>query len=224
MSLKKAPQYKPLPAEELRWSFDESLLDFDSTREINPIEGILGQDRALSAINLGININSPGYNIYISGLSGTGKTTTVKQILEARATDAVPLFDYAYVNNFSDPDEPILLRFPAGGAKTFRMELNAFINFLKEKIPQTFEGTRFQNKRQTIVGEYSKKEQTLINSFQEKLTADGFSLGSIQVGETARPEIIPVINEKPIPVQNLQPLISDGTITKDADKYFINIS
>ncbi|HPO57058.1 MAG TPA: AAA family ATPase [Ignavibacteriaceae bacterium] len=218
MSLKKAPQYKPLPAEELRWSFDESLLDFDSTREINPIEGILGQDRALSAINLGININSPGYNIYISGLSGTGKTTTVKQILEARATDAVPLFDYAYVNNFSDPDEPILLRFPAGGAKTFRMELNAFINFLKEKIPQTFEGTRFQNKRQTIVGEYSKKEQTLINSFQEKLTADGFSLGSIQVGETARPEIIPVINEKPIPVQNLQPLISDGTITKDAAK------
>ncbi|MHC1738414.1 MAG: AAA family ATPase [Ignavibacteriaceae bacterium] len=218
MALKKAQHYKPLHPEDLRWNFDASLLDFESTKEIDPIEGILGQDRALSAINLGININSPGYNIYISGLSGTGKTTTVKQILEARATETVPLFDYAYVNNFYDPDEPILLKFPAGEAKDFRTELNAFIHFLQEKIPQTFEGTRFTNKRQSIIKEYSQKEQSVINSFQEKLTADNFSLGSVQVGETARPEIIPVINQKPVPVQNLQPLINDGSLTKDAAK------
>jgi len=222
MALKKANHYSPLPPEELRWSFDTSLLDFESTKEINPIEGILGQDRALNAIKLGVNINSPGYNIYISGLSGTGKTTTVQQILEARATETVPLFDYAYANNFSDPDEPLLLKFPAGGAKIFRTELNAFINFLKEKIPQNFEGTRFLNKKKSIINEYTQKEQMLINSFQEKLTADGFSLGSVQVGETARPEIIPMINKKPVPVQNIQPLIKEGTLTKEAAKTILH--
>src|SRR5690606_8026159 len=96
--------------------------------ELKPLEGILGQERALKAIKLGIDLRSPGYNIYIAGLSGTGKATTVKQVLETISSNCPPLNDFAYVNNFKDEDRPILLKFAPGKAKKFKRDLNASIN------------------------------------------------------------------------------------------------
>ena len=134
MALKKADTRNGLLPKDLRWMCNPAIFDFQSTGELEPIEGTLGQDRALNAIKLGVNLRSPGYNIYISGLSGTGKATTVKKILEKTSENTPSLKDYAYVNNFSDPDRPILLVFPAGNAKIFKQELNGLILFLKEKI------------------------------------------------------------------------------------------
>ena len=99
-----ALKHKELSPDELRWKCDPGMFDFDSTENIDPVEGIVGQERALDAIKLGVDIKSPGYNIYIAGLSGTGKATTVKKMLEAISTNCPALYDYAYVNNFKDND------------------------------------------------------------------------------------------------------------------------
>lgn len=221
MALKKANTRKGLLPKDLRWMCNPAIFDFESTGELEPIEGILGQDRALNAIKLGVNLKSPGYNIYISGLSGTGKATTVKKILETTSESTPVLKDYAYVNNFTDADRPILLTFPAGQAKIFKLELNGLIIFLKEKIPQTLEGTKYLNRKKSIVNEYSTKEKNLISSFESKLKEDNFSIGQIQVGETTRPEIIPLIEDKPVPIYNIELVVGEGKLSKDDAKEIV---
>lgn len=221
MKLLKAAVHKELKTSELRWMCNPQILDFESTEELEPIEGILGQERALNAIKLGVNLRSPGYNIYIAGLSGTGKATTVQKILETVSGKATNLKDYVYVNNFKDTDRPTLLTFPAGQAKIFKQELNNFINFLQQRIPQILDGEKYNKKRKQLITEYSGKEQTLVSNFENKIKQEGFSLGQIQVGETARPEIIPMIDQKPIPIYQLNQVVQEGKITEEAAKQII---
>jgi len=215
MPLKKAVLAQPLKINDLRWFCNPQIFDFESTSELEPNESIIGQDRALRALKLGVNLRSPGYNIFIAGLSGTGKATAVKKILESISASCPNLKDYAYVNNFADPDSPILLIFPQGEAKNFKKEISSLIQYLKDRIPQQLESQTFVTKRKKILGEYDKKEKELLSFFQKKIKKDGFALGSVQVGETARPEIIPVIQNKPVPVQQLDKVIQEGAITQE---------
>src|SRR5690606_14746441 len=147
VKLSEAVKHKELKPEELRWKCDPAIFEFDSTDTLLPIEGILGQERALKAIRLGVEIRSPGYNIYIAGLSGTGKATTIKKMLEEISTNCPPLHDYAYVNNFKDPDRPLLLSFPLGKAKIFKRKLYSAIEILKNRIPKTLESEASTNKK-----------------------------------------------------------------------------
>lgn len=214
MPIKKAVLPQPLKTNDLRWFCNPHIFDFESTSELEPNESIIRQDRALRAIKLGINLRSPGYNIFIAGLSCTGKTTTVKKMLESISATSPMLKDYAYVNNFNDHDSPLLLTFPKGQAKDFKKEVSSLIQYLKERIPQQLESQTFVRKRKKNLGEYGKKEKELLSFFQKKIIKDGFTLGLVQVGESARPEIIPVIQDKQVPVQQLDRVIKEGTITK----------
>jgi ATP-dependent Lon protease len=215
MELKKASPSKGLSYKDLRWVCNPKDLVFESTEQIEPIEGILGQERALNAIKLGVNLKAPGYNIYIAGLSGTGKATTVENILKTVSSKCPDLKDYCYVNNFQDPDKPILLLFPAGQAKVFRQEMQGLINFLKQRIPQALDSEKYLKKKKQIVSEYTVKEQNLINGFESKIKEENLSLGQIQIGEAARPEIIPIIDQKPVPVYQLDQYVNEGKITKE---------
>ncbi len=210
-----------LKPEDLRWKCDPNIFKFESTQNLEPIEGILGQERALKAIRLGVEIKSPGYNIFIAGLSGTGKATTVKKMLETISAECPPLFDYAYVNNFKDGDRPIILTFPAGKAKEFKQDIASMIDILRKKIPQALEGDSYSNKKKKIVSHYNEKEQTLMSSFEEKLKKENFSLGQIKVGEAARPDIFPIIDNKPVPIYQLEELVKQGKLTENQAKKIV---
>ena len=82
MTLIKARKPKELKPEELKWSCDLECFDFKSTTNVKPIEGIVGQERAMKALKIGVDLKGPGYNIFITGLSGTGKFSSVKKLLE----------------------------------------------------------------------------------------------------------------------------------------------
>ena len=212
---KKIKSSLELKPEDLRWRCNPELFEFDSTEDLKPIEGILGQERALKALKLGVDLRKPGYNVYIAGLSGTGKATTVKKILETISSECPPLKDYAYVNNFKDPDRPTLLIFPKGKAKSFKIDLAATINILRQRIPQILEGKSYIEKKKRIISEYNDKEQKLMNAFEEKIKKDNFSLGQVKVGEVARPEMIPLIDNEPVPVYQLEEQVQKGKITKE---------
>jgi predicted ATP-dependent protease len=215
MANPKAPKHKELSPEELRWKCDPEILEFDSTQDIKPIEGILGQERALKAMRLGVEMRAPGYNIFICGMSGSGKATTVKQMLETIGADCPPLFDYAYVNNFKDPDRPSLLKFPKGKAKVFRKNLIHAIEILKRKIPQALESEDYLERKKKIVSDYTQREQDLMQEFDVKMRKEGFSLGQVKMGEIARPDIMPIIKDKSIPVFQLNEQVEQGNITQD---------
>ncbi len=219
MKTPKASKHRELDYTDLRWRCNPDIFAFDSTESLKPMEGILGQERALRAIRLGVDLQGPGYNIYIAGLSGTGKATTVKQMLEQISDNCPSLYDYAYVNNFSDPDRPILLNFPVGEAKLFRQELSTTINLLKEKIPQALESDQYSKRKNQIMEQYTAKEQSLMNGFAEKIAKDNFSLGQVKIGEMVRPDVLPIIDGKPAAIYQIDELTSEGKITKeDAQK------
>jgi len=215
MAYPKAQKHTELTPEDLRWKCDPDLLEFDSTQDLKPIEGILGQERALKAMRLGVEMRAPGYNIFICGMSGSGKATTVKQMLETIGADCPPLFDYAYVNNFKDSDRPTLLKFPKGKAKVFRKNLMHAIEILKIKIPQALESEDYIERKKKIVSDYTQREQDLMQEFDKKMRKVGFSLGQIRMGETARPDILPIVKDKPVPVFQLNEQIEQGNITQD---------
>lgn len=211
----KAPRHKELSPSELRWKCDPEIFEFSSTGDIEPIEGILGQERAMKAIKLGVDLKSPGYNIYIAGLSGSGKATTVKQVLEKITSKCPLLYDYAYVNNFKDPDRPLLLKFPKGTAKEFKFDFFSAIDVLKQRIPLTLESELYLNRKKLILEEYGQAEQDLMVSFDKRLREQGFSLGQIKVGDAIRPDIVPLINDQPVPIFQLEDLIKEKKISKD---------
>lgn len=212
----KASKHKELKHSDLRWKCNPNIFEFASTGDIEPIEGILGQERAMKAIRLGVDLRSPGYNIYIAGLSGSGKATTVKQMLEKISAKCPTLYDYVYVNNFKNPDSPLLLTFPKGTAKEFKFDLSSAIEVLKQRIPLTLESELYLNRKKIILEEYGQAEQELMVSFDKKLREKGFSLGQVKVGDAIRPDIIPLINDQPVPIFQLEELIKKEKITKEA--------
>ncbi len=221
MKYPKPPKPNKLKPVDLRWRCNPDIFSFDSTSDIEPIEGILGQERALKAIKLGVDLRGPGYNIFIAGLSGTGKATTVKKMLEAISDNCPPLYDFAYVNNFKDEDRPILLTFPIGKAKIFKQDFASAIDLLKIQIPQVLDNDSYLSRRQQIISNYNEKEQIMMTAFDEKLRKENFSLGQVKVGETARPDIFPIIDQKPTPIYQLDEFVKQGKLTEQAAKEFI---
>ena len=147
----KDPNSYKLSPEQLRWTCDPKSLGVETTAGLPPCKEIIGQQRAIQAIRLGLNIQSHGYNIYVSGLTGSGKTTTIKMLLEQMDSHGETPNDICYVNNFSDYDTPRALVFPAGQGKKFAKEMDKTILSLRKHIPQIYESDRYKHQRKEIV-------------------------------------------------------------------------
>ncbi len=199
----------------LRWSCPPELIPAETTEEVEPIEGIIGQERAIKALKLGVELFSPGYNIFVCGLSGTGKATTIKSILEKIHPTAPPPKDYCYVYNFHDEDRPTLLAFEKGKGSAFKKDIDAAIAHFQNRIPKIFEEENFVRQRAAIIDEYNQKEAELFTAFEEKISADGFLLGRIQEGQLIRPELMVKIGEKSYFMQDLSGAVAEKLITQE---------
>ena len=93
--------------------------------------------------------------------------------------------------------------------------MTATINILKQRIPQILESESYLDKKKRIISEYNDKEQKLMNAFEEKIKKDNFSLGQVKVGQVARPEMIPLIDNKPVPIYQLEEQVQNGKLTKE---------
>jgi len=214
MAIQKAKKHAELKPEQLKFIYNPKDLKFDTSLELKPIEGIFGQERAIKALQIGVSMKSHGYNIFITGLSGTGKFTTVKKMLETINPDCGQLFDYAYVNNFDDEDRPVVLKFPAGEAAKFKKEMSNTIKFLQENIPSVMESDFFLKKKKKIIAEYGETQQELLTNFEERLAKEGFALGQLKEGEMVRPEIFYVHEKQNYFITQMDELITKNVISK----------
>jgi len=214
MAYLRPAKHKELTTNELKSSFDSKEFEFEPISSSKPIETIIGQERALKALRLGVELRSPGYNIFITGISGTGKLTSVKRMLETLNPNCTPINDCAYVNNFKDDDRPILLKFKAGKACAFKKDIEKCINILKEHIPKALDANPFLTKKKNILAKFRVKQNKLISDFEKKLQKEGLTLGQIKEGEVARPEILVVIEKQPYFIQQLDELVKEKKLTK----------
>ncbi len=216
MAKQRMKTVQELKASELRWTCPLKELPFSSTRELEPLDRIVGQDRAIDALRLGARIRSQGYNIWASGVVGTGRMTTIRQILDEFKSHHPTLFDFAYVNNFRRAEEPVLLRFQAGEGRVFCRMMDDAYAFLSRRIPQLFEEDQFQADRKAIIQRYQAQEQQLLREFDEKLRPSGFVLGHIQEEDgTTRTEVFPLINDKPVTLEELDEQFQAGEISAE---------
>lgn len=210
-----APLHQPLPIEKLRWHCPLDLIPAETTEAVSPIEGIIGQDRALQALKLGIELYGPGYNIFVSGLSGTGKATTIKTILEKIQSRQAEARDYCYVHNFADPDRPCLLMFEAGEGKKFKSDMDETMSMVVERMPGRYEDEDVQRKRQALIDEFNQLEMELFTEYEQRITPDGFVLGRIQDGQTMQPEILVKLGEKSVLLSDLPAAVEEGLLTEE---------
>lgn len=213
----------PLPeleTSQLRWYCPQDLIPAETTEGVEPIEGIIGQDRALKALKLGVELYGPGYNIFICGLSGTGKATTIKTILEKIQPRKVLTRDFCFVNNFEDPDRPRLLVFERGQGRRFQADMAEAMQMVVERIPGQFEEEEFLKKKQSLIDEYNRLEAELFGSFEKQIAPDGFLLGRVQEGQAVHPEILVKLGDKAVLVSDLAEAVAQQLLAQeDAERY-----
>jgi lon-related putative ATP-dependent protease len=207
--------FEEVPVEKLRWRCDPEALPFETTRAIQPCEEIIGQERAQEAIRLGLNVHSVGYNIFVTGLTGTGRFTTIKCILEELNVQGKIPNDFCYVNNFKNPDMPHMLSLPPGRGNAFKKEMENLIETLKKKIPLMFENETYLNKKKEVVEKFRNKQAEMFREFEKKVNKEGFALVQIQMGPYSRPGIFPLIEGNPVNMEQVESMVEENKFSKE---------
>ncbi|MFC2171470.1 Lon protease family protein [Acidobacteriota bacterium] len=204
-----------LPPESLTIRHDPSLLDFETTDDIRPIDEIIGQDRALKALKLGLEIEGKGFNVYVSGFAGSGRTTTIKKVLEdMEGRQGVP-DDLCYVNNFKDPKRPRLLRVKPGSGRKLARSMDYFLNYLKKQIPQILESEEYGNEVRSLKTGFEEQNTSLIRTLEERVREAGFAVANVAMGPVTQTRILPLINDNPVPLEKLAQEVSEGNMEAD---------
>jgi predicted ATP-dependent protease len=201
-----------LPVERLRWRCEPSRLPFETTAQAELREGFVGQERALRALKMGVELTAPGYNVFVCGLAGTSRGGTIARMIGELHPGTKESPDRCYVNNFKIADRPRLLTLPRGQANSFKKDMQAGIDFLRRRIPQVFEGEPFQRQKGRIVERFTAREKDLMDDFTRKIAREQFALGHMQVGAVALPEIFPVLEGQMVPIEDITKMVHEGKL------------
>jgi ATP-dependent Lon protease len=202
--VKKAPDLRELKPEQLAWKLDLDKISFDTSDGFEAIQEIIGQERAMNAIKTGLAIKSSGYNIFVTGLAGTGRTTTIKKLLEKLKDKGKTPDDLLYVNNFKNPDEPSLIVLSPGKGRDFKDSMNHLIQMLRTNIPELLKSDYYKEKKSEILESGQIKQKEVLKEFEDEVEKKGFSVVQVQVGLLTKPDLIPVIEGKPTPFPKLE--------------------
>jgi len=207
--------YEEVPIEKLRWRCDPEALPFETTQTVQACQEVIGQERAEEAIRLGLNIPSVGYNIFVTGLTGTGRFTAIKCILEELNIQGKIPNDFCYVNNFKNPDMPHMLILPPGQGNAFKKEMETLIEALKKKIPLMFENETYLNKKKEVVEKFRNRQAEMFREFEKKVNKEGFALVQVQMGPYSRPGIFPLVEGNPVNIEQLETMVEEGKFSKE---------
>ena len=217
--MKTKSAFEELPAEKLRWRLEPEAIPYASTDDCEPCAEIIGQERALKAIQTGLDIKSLGYNIFIAGMVGTGRTTTIKQLLEKLEKGEKTPDDILYVNNFKNPDEPRLITLASGQGRLFRDAMDSLVEMLRVNIPELLKSKYYADKRENLIAGQQAKQKEILQRFEERAARQGFSVVRVQMGLFVKPDLVPVIEDRPLSFRELEGMVKEKKFTqKDLDE------
>lgn len=187
---------------QLRRVVDPASLGIDTTECIEPSNTIIGQDRAVRALQFGLGIRQVGYHIYVAGPPGMGKMSAVRNFLDqlARAQQTPP--DWCYINNFDDPYQPRAIRLPPGAGRQLQHDMKSLIEHVRRGIPKTFESEEYSARRDAIIKALEQQREALFQELNDKATQAGFTIQATQMGIA----IIPVLGGRPLTDAEFQAL------------------
>ena len=197
-----------VPWQETCWICQTEDFNFQCTDELMPLDRFIGQDRALDAIRFGLEVDKPGYNLFVTGLTGTGKTSAIKAHLEGIIEDmerqerSKPLSDWCYAYNFDDPDRPFALSLPAGEGKSLRSRMTYILALLREEMPKVFKSEQFEAERREMEEKGRLTTQEIMSALEQDARDQGFAIQVNQTGVT----IFPMVENRAMSPEEYQAL------------------
>ena len=200
MTEESAPAWRsgvPLAPAALCQHTDPAALEFARLEDLPPPPGLVGQERAIEAVNFAVGIRRPGFNLFAFGPAGTGKHTLVREILERQAPNEPVPPDWCYVNNFSDPHRPKRLMVPAGRARPLKQAMGRLLDDLRVALPQAFEREDYRTRLELLEQQFKERHEHKFSDLQERAekktiaiirTPMGLALAPVKAGEVMPPE------------------------------------
>ncbi len=195
-----------LPPEKLRKTVGLELMGCETTKEMSPLERIIGQDRAVKALRFGLDIRERGFNIYVAGYPGTGRMTAITDFLGEVAKKRPAASDWCYVNNFRNPYEPKAIKLPPGRGLEFRKDMKNFIEEARRSLPKAFESADYAAKKEETIKAVESQRNQLFGKLNRKAQDEGFLIQSTPMGLL----LIPVVDGKPLNEQEIIALTAEA--------------
>ncbi|MCB0302262.1 MAG: AAA family ATPase [Calditrichaeota bacterium] len=211
-----------LSASKLRRHFNAKTFPFKTTDELTPLDSIIGQDRALKALQLGLEMDASGYNIFITGSPETGKTSIIENTLQRYAAKRNTPNDWCYVYNFGEQDVPRALSLPAGKGKVFRRHIADLINTLEIEIRRAFGSEHYENQKSAIMNQLNQQKRQMLQELEEKAIELSLKIQPTSMGF----QTIPIKDGEPLTQEAFQGLSKDERedITQKVQKMEVEIS
>lgn len=165
-----------LPVSALRWVCDPAQFDFETTSDLPDLIDAVGQERALRSIEFGLGMQETGFNLYISGQTGTGRTSTIRNLLGQRAKEEPTPNDWVYVYNFKDADDPLSISLPAGKGSELTADMQELVEAFKIDIPKALESKEYESRRSEILEDYQNHNNVLFQELEKEAEEHDFTL------------------------------------------------
>jgi len=194
-----------LSPDALHRSSEPLLPPFINTDDITETAEVLGQDRALAAIDLSAGMQHSGYNVFVMGPPGSGRHSVVQKLLEEKAATELAPPDWVYVHNFKTPHQPIALKLPTGRGMMLRQRMESLIEELNSSIPSIFESEEYRTRRNAIQSQFEQRHEMVFDALRRKAverdivlmqTPNGFAFAPVRDGEVMRPEVFQQLSEE----------------------------
>ncbi|MGB9641393.1 MAG: Lon protease family protein [Anaerolineales bacterium] len=183
-----------VPVERLYHRCDPAEIAIPTSQASSTLETIIGQSRAVKAMQFGLGIQSKGFNLYVSGMPGTGRTTAIKRFIEEVAVQQPVPSDWCYVNNFADPTRPNAIQLPAGRAVEFQKDMDRLAREGLKEIRNSFESEQYASLKEETLRDYQQQKQALLENINQYAQKEGFIIQATAMGLLT----IPVVNGKPL--------------------------
>ena len=196
---------KPLAPEMLCQHCDPAQFAFETTAELEELAEIVGQARAVDAIQFGVGIRHDGYNIFVLGHAGSGRYTLTHKELESRAATGPAPADWCYLNNFEQTNKPRAVKLPAGRGVQFQRHMRQFVEELGSVIPAVFEGEEYRSRIEALSEEFKRRQEKIFEDLGEEArkqgvaliqTQKGFALAPFKNGEIVSPDEFDKLSEE----------------------------
>lgn len=168
-------KYK-VSVDKLRNYFDPAKLTFDSTEEVEPIYGVVGQKRVEQSLKFGLGAKTDGFNIFATGFPGTNKLSTIKDYVEKLSSEQEKPSDWCYIFNFKHPDRPVAIKLPPGIGTQFSQDMDELIVGARNEIPKAFESEDYEKRKSRVIESYGKIKEGLLSELEDKAAKVGFSV------------------------------------------------
>ncbi len=214
-SAKPAVNAQPLSLQALRWRCDPKSLRFASTDEVEPASSVVGQDDAVEALRYGLATEAPGQNIFVRGLTGTGRLTLVRRLLEDIRPTCPRIKDCCYVHDFSQPERPNLLMFSAGRGVEFRRRIAKLADFIRDDLRAALSSEGIAVRRRAIDEAARRQLKAMVEPLEEALHEAGLTLVNVEAGPVSQTVVFPLVDDKAVPPEEFEQLHATGEITDE---------